>query len=598
MDVPVSSVVEDEILPPVPSDTTATTTVAPTAVEQGEEAVGGRGDALHGATSPKETVSRPVGLDELLAMDAELEQHSPRGERTAGAGRELKAGRSTNTLPPSEGSAASLLPEKEAATRDKTVHYSMDSLFGPYFEIKVLDDNIEELAKAPFPALMDVQNIISSQFGNYVRAEDIQQVWWSQDDANILAKLMQENKEECDSAELERLFGKAGMMCLLKERKMEPFRLLDCVAPATPPFAGGYHPDNMWLVDMPKIQPNRQILHADPQPYAPERSGYLESNDRMLYTPHNVIRWAYHKGQNTFMSNARLVRWSDGSVTLQVGEDTFSLHDNKSNSALHVLGAETKVKKGNVEIPCVLKTLQPSRHFVVEGSSAKSIAKETINEAVLHETVRQKRRLPYLTSQTPDVDLRKPAKDRTLYEECVHAELERKRKMLDQRIKEGNPPTLEEQVAMDNEMWNRINAMTQDDMVRHQEEARRHEEVRVAERQAYQRSTRRERDLELEGGDYSDADEHDFSRKRAREDDPVDRLDPLRDVLETVADELPADSEVAKVVAGFIGYMNGTSYSEPTIENELPDIIKSIQEGAPGVDVAPLQDIHQRLFRR
>ena len=79
------------------------------------------------------------------------------------------------------------------------------------------------------------------------------------------------------------------------------------------------------------------IIAIEPQPYDPETyqaegAEYIDERGRKRVRLHdtNAIRWRWAvgaDGQLTRESNARMVRWSDGSVTLSVGEEVMDVRE-------------------------------------------------------------------------------------------------------------------------------------------------------------------------------------------------------------------------------------------------------------------------------
>jgi RNA polymerase-associated protein LEO1 len=70
----------------------------------------------------------------------------------------------------------------------------------------------------------------------------------------------------------------------------------------------------------------------DPDTFEPEQTEYIDErgNKRIRLADANAVRWRWAPGSDGGLvrqSNARIVRWSDGSTTLSVGEEVFDARD-------------------------------------------------------------------------------------------------------------------------------------------------------------------------------------------------------------------------------------------------------------------------------
>ncbi len=95
-----------------------------------------------------------------------------------------------------------------------------------------------------------------------------------------------------------------------------------------------------WLLHMPVISKTRRSLHVERSPYVPGLSTVQRaSNDRAIYTPLNVIRYAHDDSRGVDLSNARLIKWSSGKWTLHIGTDAYTVADDQTDT-LVVIGQE------------------------------------------------------------------------------------------------------------------------------------------------------------------------------------------------------------------------------------------------------------------
>ncbi|CAD2216748.1 Leo1-like protein, putative [Angomonas deanei] len=450
-------------------------------------------------------------------------------------------------------------------------------LFGDDFEL-VLDEHEDAAGKDP--SLFDAKKIISDFFSTAVSVDDI----------NLDQKLSEkELTAQLDENYLEALLGKEAVNSLANETYYEPFSVLHSSVPAQ--TAEG-KAETKWLVEMPKIEPNRQILHADPKPFTTKRADVIESNDRMLYTPHNVIRWSYDKSRNTFLSNARVVRWSDGSITLHVGTDSHLLCDKRGDSSLHLLGYETVVGTDGMKLPALTSTVRPTKHFVTESSNAKSISVEVANENKIHHNLRIKQRMPYITDPLPPVDLTKPTGERNAYEEYVADQYLKRKRLMDSLAKKGQHLSLEKQLEMDKEMWEQLQT-TDLQVLREREE----EEKRQA---ALHHAQRRDPLLEDDYGDefeYSgradkrvrfERNEEDYQRQRQTE------LQPLLDGLEKTLTTLEPGSESYGSVSGTMSFLRSGAIDDSIVMKEVGQLIDELKENK--VDTGSIETVFSIMF--
>ncbi|CCW62127.1 unnamed protein product [Phytomonas sp. EM1] len=503
---------------------------------------------------------------------------------------------------------------------------TMGDLFGAFFEIDKSD------GPAPNPLLVDTRGILKSMFGPCVNEEDI----IFQNPEDLLRETMQQNKDlHIFDAQVE-LFGEHGAQVLTQE-KPEGFHLLYASVPEVPPLADA---DQTWLLEMPKMAPNRQILHADPQPFLPSHCPHLESNSRMLYTPSNILRWGHHTGQGLYLSNARVVRWSDLSLTLHVGSDVHSLLPAKGNAPVSLLGNATTVRKTGVALPAIATTLLPDRHFVVESSEAGSIERAVFEASAQRNVETHRRRLPYTITTLPEIDWAKP-KSRNPVEEFVMMQYEQRQKVLDRRLKEGRPMSLREQLDLDAELLSQLHSPRVEALMRGPP-AGPHGGAKRPSTHGNP-AGRLERDLGLisarDGGelpageptseaeptsrssshaeDDNEADGYEamldaMRKKRAREGEEAaearrqhverherevsERFAPLLTALEDLAQKLPMGTDAYGSVDGTVEFIRSGVFAPSIVEKEVPAMLQEVAEELPGVDTTAVRDAFLAIF--
>ncbi|RNF12014.1 hypothetical protein TraAM80_00574 [Trypanosoma rangeli] len=522
---------------------------------------------------------------------------------------------------PREGEGVSQPPPLDETGNDE--HLTIEDLFGDLFEV---GDH-----RPVDPALLDTRKVLLSLFGDHVREEDVD----FEDEKQVtLAKEVADNKAEARFAAVEKCFGEAGAAAL-EDQCVEPFGCLRSSLPAVPDL--GPH-EELWLADMPKIAPNRQTLHMEPQPFLPSQCKPLNSTDRMLFTTQNVVRWAHHKGTNTFMSNARVVRWSDGSVTLHVGSDLFTLQHSKE-SAVTMLAGPVVVHKGTVGVPAMVSALNPEKHLVVEGASASSIEEAVIAENARFRSVSKRHSLAYSAPALPNINW-KMTTARTTIEEYVMKEYNRRQKLIEQRKREGRPMTLTEQMEMENELLQRLKTISAEELLEQQQEQQREAALRSAIRQQPHSRGRFERATTLEGGgdvaansygrgalggsyeeEEGDGDADDdtyevmlerMQKKRRREDDAdnvarlhrihqredaqVARYGPLIEALRGIVPHLPSGTTALGAVQGTLDFLGTGAFSAAVVEKEVPLMMEEVADECPDVDLTAVRNELQKLF--
>lgn len=510
---------------------------------------------------------------------------------------------------------------EECAAPATSTPFSMKDLFGAHFHLD------EAVVSGEDPLLLDTSAILQKIFGEFVTESDLML-----GATDSLIGAMRSNREALDSAHVESLFGAHGAQVLVRE-KPEEYVVLQSSVPAPYITAGTAQ---TWLMEMPKINPNRQTLHADPQPYNPANCRYLPSDARMLYTPHNIMRWTYSNKGQTYMSNTRVVRWSDGSITLHVGTDVHTLHSVKGNAAVNILGSPSVVRKGAVEIPAMTTAVVVDRHMVVESKEAPSIESALFAESAMHRIATHRLNLAYTTSTLPPIDWSKP-KDRNPQEEFVAAEYDRRDKELARRLKAGHPMTLKEQLDKEQELMELLRTSSADSLQKQQDEANREAALRnVTRRDGTVRGNNylnRELGLTLGDGTIYNAQEEngvddtdesqdsedyqtimrEMQQKRQREDDDAieqqrvriarrekemkEKMAPLITALTTLTASLPMDSESFGSVDGVVEFLRTGNVVPSLMEKEIPSVLDEVSTELPNVDLSGVRAAYDAVFR-
>lgn len=484
-----------------------------------------------------------------------------------------------------------------------SLEISMKSLFGQYFKIKKDAEGIWTAT----PPLADAKKIMSLIFGPYVTEDDI-----VADSIDFAAKEFQENSLAIAMDSLEKYFGSFGAKSLLKD----PIKSLAILKATLTPKHNSFSKNVTWLVEMPKIQPNRQTVHAAPQPFGRDSRTYLLSSSRMLYTPSNIMRWGYHAKSDTFLSNSRVIRWSDGSTTLHIGEDVYALNDWRSRAEVHLLGTETEIKQNGRRFPAFTADMAVSRHLVMDSADALSVQNAVAKENTTSLPENRKQKLGFTTAILPSINWEKPSKNRSIYEDFVSREYDKRKKEIIARFKKGQPMTLSEQMMMDGELAAILKAANEGainlEQVSQSEEQVIHARSKKTPRSRFDRSINIEGGLPVDPFDdeeeaYSDGEEgyedmlEAMQRKREREFeenvrskkpklDTSDHMEDLKRELETVIASLPSTSGAYEMLDGIIELIQ-TSGSSSMIKEEAQGAINIIARENPAMDISALKKI-------
>ncbi|KNH03823.1 RNA polymerase-associated protein LEO1 [Perkinsela sp. CCAP 1560/4] len=167
--------------------------------------------------------------------------------------------------------------------------------------------------------------------------------------------------------------------------------------------------DSSSLVRLPVIHPHRQILHIDPTPFQPDTELPRNSTFRAVYTPENIIRSRCQNGRE--VSNARTVAWSNGDITVHIGDDVYKLQSENPTSDPHLVadkrsfqtigpsGAANTQSDGYRSI-ARLKTPQNLRLFTPLQLS--SVGKALAKEKQKHQKVNKLEHIPLRSSTSAE----------------------------------------------------------------------------------------------------------------------------------------------------------------------------------------------------
>lgn len=531
--------------------------------------------------------------------------------------------------------------------------FSLHDLFGQYFHTGLLpggqaaqDARDEVQGDIVDPELLDSRTYVENFFGRHV------------DEAMIdpssklsLTTLMQSAAAADARADVEGFFGEHVKREHLKERLGDEknelrggFAILHATLPKIP-HQLSESTGELWLAELPKVDPNRQVLHVDPTIFRPSAHGVSipPSNDRRLYTTQNIIRWTYLKERKEVLSNARLVTWSDGSRTIHVGRDRFEVAQSSQNS-LSLLGAPTKLYKSDKVMPGMVGVQSYDNRVLIKVSDAPSISSEIVGETQIHREIGLERRLSFATdAPLPRVDAKKPKQDMTSEEQWVLREREARRKEMARREAAGNPMSVLEQLEEERKMMHKLQLCTNIKELLDEQEAEfrghaqatgasgryREPDVDLSEATPYtrQRETRGDDDeeevqLARNGGDLEDI-MASINNKRARSLEPEDDIElqsstakqhrvddvvhrpvassstdvwsveSVRKLLTSVQAHLPPGTDVGEFIGSVTSMLatgNEANWTVPKLQAEVKQIITDIQQEL-GTDHAVLDHL-------
>ncbi|KPI90224.1 hypothetical protein ABL78_0606 [Leptomonas seymouri] len=507
---------------------------------------------------------------------------------------------------------------------------TMETLFGPAF--RVGNDDRKTLKD---PALIDTRAILQELFGAAVREDDVDLFMEERYGVESITKEMRINKELLVYAEGERYFGAASTQVLRSDDHV-PFTLLEGTLPQMWVDERKRASAPAWLLEMPAIYPNRQTLHADPRPCDPSTCDYLENSKYVLYTPSNVLRWTVEG--STCASNTRMVRWSDGSVTLHVGGDVLTLTPSQEPT-LHLLGEPLELGKAGMEIAATIGSIAPEKHLSAGLGGAASIEAALAQERRQREQGSSDRNLPFADLSMPPIDWSRPRKGRNIQEEYVREEYENREKEMRRRIKEGRPMTLTEQLRLEAQLQDYVTGATAEELQAEREDALRRATFKAAQR-AENRGIKRnrfDRDLNLQngsGGEYfgqrdpfleddeerdeegeSDGERSDFfeqqladmyarnnadgtmDRKRGRtETAATSRYDGLAAALRAVLTQIPMNAEAFASVDGTLSFLGMDNTPDDVVKTEVPRMLAEVATELPSVNLQRVKDELAALY--
>eukprot|EP00331_Platyophrya_macrostoma_P020001 CAMPEP_0176473164 /NCGR_PEP_ID=MMETSP0127-20121128/42148_1 /TAXON_ID=938130 /ORGANISM="Platyophrya macrostoma, Strain WH" /LENGTH=463 /DNA_ID=CAMNT_0017868117 /DNA_START=1 /DNA_END=1388 /DNA_ORIENTATION=- len=314
-------------------------------------------------------------------------------------------------------------------------------LFGAYFH--TLRNELATVGVSD-PEELDTLSTVRSTFGShYEKQVDIEPV---QPDADILVNLIREARtasfEDMSSWARDETLP-APALGMLKATVPEVSKVHKSA------LASLHQGHKLWLMELAKVDPNRQTLHADPTICLPDVIQPLLSSERRLFTTQNVMRWSYTAKSQTPVSNTRMVRWSDGSWTL------------------HVV-APNLVYSGSVSVNAMTAVQGFDERVAVKTLSAPSIRDALVAENMRHRATDVHQRLGVPTAQAfPEFEATGQL------EQFVKRERANRQQWFLERAKAGCPVTLAEQIEAEQQMFERMrNASAQELHAEQEEEAR------------------------------------------------------------------------------------------------------------------------------
>ena len=272
--------------------------------------------------------------------------------------------------------------------------------------------------------------------------------------------MLESKKRDQETEELAKLFGAHASW---NEPEMQQkFGMLNATAtPIAQPIANHVEDPNSTLVlaKMPKVGPNRQILHMDPTPFDPRQTDpslIPVNTDRRVYTPSNVIRWCVDPKNNVALSNARLVRWNNGSYTLLVGSEVYELRGSTEN-VMTMLATPVEVRKAGTSVQGMTGAVQYDEVLHIRSARADSITDILVSEGITNRTIPVERRLGLHSGRSlPVVDMKKPRNEQDDLEQFIARDREARRKEMAQLAKEGRPMSLGEQLKREQAMMQTV----------------------------------------------------------------------------------------------------------------------------------------------
>eukprot|EP00980_Cylindrotheca_fusiformis_P009342 scaffold2047_cov129-Cylindrotheca_fusiformis.AAC.21 len=181
-------------------------------------------------------------------------------------------------------------------------------------------------------------------------------------------------------------------------------------------------PDEGVTLHMTKL-PNLVAL----QPVAFDEDTYIAQEEEEQYKGyvHNMIRWRYKQNENGEMerdasgnlvreSNSKLVKWDDGSYTLHIGGEAFTIQtvDSTKNGFAGLNGYVHLSQKATFrsndgkedEVPgTVLECIAPvASRLIPKPSSLQSEAHKGLTVAVRQRTIKRARIAEYVTQEDPE----------------------------------------------------------------------------------------------------------------------------------------------------------------------------------------------------
>lgn len=356
--------------------------------------------------------------------------------------------------------------------------FALHDLFGEHFHTGLLpaqqqgepqDDWDTTGGGVIDPELLDSRTFIENLFGHHVDETMINPSEAIDTARPPLHSLMRDAAAADARADVQTLFGEHVKHMDLRldetEEQRGGFEILYASLPKLPTQLGQSTGD-LWLAELPKVDPNRQVLHVDPTLFVPSRNGEQlpPNSDRRLYTTQNIMRWTYLKQNKQVLSNARLVCWSDGSRTVHVGQDRFEVAQSSQNS-LALLSAPSSVRTADGKAPPGSSTMVGVQGYdnrvLIKVSDAPSISREIVEETQGHREIGMERRLGFTTALAlPQMDAKKAKADMSSEDQWVSKEREKRRKEKERRAAEGNAMSFLEEFDEERKMMEKLRQCT------------------------------------------------------------------------------------------------------------------------------------------
>eukprot|EP00758_Cryptobia_borreli_P006149 Tbor_TRINITY_DN5093_c1_g2::TRINITY_DN5093_c1_g2_i1::g.14085::m.14085 len=204
------------------------------------------------------------------------------------------------------------------------------------------------------------------------------------------------------------------------------------------------------LLTMPTVDPNCQILHFDHVPYHPNLSNDLReaSGDRKVYTSKNVIQWTYNPNTKEYLSNSRIIQWSDGTSSLHIGTEMYTI-ETFTDQGLTFLAKEQTMYRGDSSTTALVEAFPVDNHVTLRPCRT-SLGESLVSNRASHNIKKPLVGVPM--DATPGLPSIGSRRGRTPQEDFVDMEREKLRIRAAERAKEGHPMSMSDLLMEDQDI--------------------------------------------------------------------------------------------------------------------------------------------------